>query len=248
MRHIKLFEDFINEGFYDPGILKAFFMAGGPGSGKSYVANEIFGFPKKGIISTSYATGLKIINSDNAFEKLAKEANFDLSKIGDITNQEEWDKLMLVRNKAKDITKKMQNNYMIGRLGLVIDGTGKDSSKIERQRNLLSGELGYDSYMVFVNTSLQVALERNQARDRKLPDTMVTTMWEAVQNNIGKFQKIFGHDKVFIVDNSNYNDDQTLRQIEKIIRREMKKPVQNNIGKLWLRLNDPKIKNKTQQS
>ena len=27
----------LSEGVYDPGIFKAFFMAGGPGSGKSYV-------------------------------------------------------------------------------------------------------------------------------------------------------------------------------------------------------------------
>ena len=46
MNYVKLFEEFVGEGVYDPGILKAFFMAGGPGSGKSHVATEIFDFPK----------------------------------------------------------------------------------------------------------------------------------------------------------------------------------------------------------
>lgn len=231
----------LNEGFYDKGILKAFFMAGGPGSGKSYVASELFGFPKGALSSTSYGTGLKLINSDNAFEALAKEAGFDLGKMDQIKGKE-WEELMNVRNRAKDITKKMQNNYLLGRLGLVIDGTGKNADKIKRQRMLLSGGLGYDTYMVFVNTSLEIALERNQKRKRKVPDDMVALMWQEVQNNIGKFQKIFGHDKVFIVDNSEYGDTETLDQIEKLIRKEISKPVQNNTGKTWLRMNDPKLK------
>ena len=29
--------EYINEGVYDPGIFKAFFLAGGPGSGKTFV-------------------------------------------------------------------------------------------------------------------------------------------------------------------------------------------------------------------
>ena len=51
----------LNEGVYDQGILKAFFMAGGPGSGKSYVATELFNFPKGAVSSVSYATGLKLV-------------------------------------------------------------------------------------------------------------------------------------------------------------------------------------------
>ena len=40
----KLIREFLlNEGIYDPGVLNAVFMAGGPGSGKSYTAKEIFG-------------------------------------------------------------------------------------------------------------------------------------------------------------------------------------------------------------
>ena len=37
---MKTFQDFIQEGVNDPGIFKAFFTAGGPGSGKSHVARE----------------------------------------------------------------------------------------------------------------------------------------------------------------------------------------------------------------
>ena len=30
-------EEYLQEGVYDPGIFKAYFLAGGPGSGKSFV-------------------------------------------------------------------------------------------------------------------------------------------------------------------------------------------------------------------
>ena len=49
-------------------------------------------------------------------------------------------------------------------------------------------QLGYDSHMIFVNTSLDVALERNAKRPRKLPEPIVVSSWNNVQKNIGKFQ------------------------------------------------------------
>ena len=38
----------IDEGVNDPGIFKAIFLAGGPGSGKSFVGSELVGIPKGG--------------------------------------------------------------------------------------------------------------------------------------------------------------------------------------------------------
>ena len=57
----------LQEGLYDPNIFKAFFLAGGPGSGKSYVVRR-----------TTGGTGLKIVNSDEAFEVLLKKAGLSL--------------------------------------------------------------------------------------------------------------------------------------------------------------------------
>ena len=39
---IKL-KDILFEGVNDPGIFKAIFIAGGPGSGKTYIAKQLFG-------------------------------------------------------------------------------------------------------------------------------------------------------------------------------------------------------------
>ena len=66
----------ISEGVDDPGILKCIFMAGGPGSGKSFTAMDIFGIDKK-LQSSFSATGLKQVNSDRAFETLLKRNGID---------------------------------------------------------------------------------------------------------------------------------------------------------------------------
>jgi len=240
MKHVKLFEQFITEGIHDPGILKAFFMAGGPGSGKSYVATELFDFPKGAVSSVSYATGLKLVNSDNAFEKMMREAGIDASKLSDYANDpEKWAEIMQIRDRAKNITKRMQDNYIYGRLGQVIDGTGKNYDKIKGHRQLYQ-DLGYDTYMVFVNTSLEVALERNQQRERSVPEDLVRKMWQEVQANIGKFQNLFGANRMLIVDNSTYDNKQVIDKVEREINKLLRNPVENPLGKVWLRENDPK--------
>jgi len=223
----------LNEGVYDQGILKAFFMAGGPGSGKSYVATELFNFPKGAVSSVSYATGLKLVNNDNAFEKGLKKAGYNAGELAKLAKDpEEWVKVMAIRDKAKGITKRLQDNYISGRLGQVIDGTGKNFDKIRGHR-LLYQDLGYDTYMVFVNTSLEVALERNQMRERKLDDSMVEKMWKEVQDNLGKFQKLFGASRMLIVDNSAFGGD-VLQQVEKQIAKQIRKPIQNPLGRRWI--------------
>ena len=68
--------DMINEGVYDPGIFKAIFLAGGPGSGKSFVASELLGIPKGGFsrMDMSFApSGVKLVNSDPDFEYFLKK-------------------------------------------------------------------------------------------------------------------------------------------------------------------------------
>lgn len=69
---IKL-KEILQEGVYDPGIFKAVFTAGGPGSGKSYTASTLFGMPEK--MPYVSAKGLKGVNSDSAFETYLDKAN-----------------------------------------------------------------------------------------------------------------------------------------------------------------------------
>ena len=66
-------KDLLTEGVLDPGILKAVFLAGGPGSGKSFVAGEIFGIPKKVNVS---AFGLKLVNQDKELTRMLNKYGF----------------------------------------------------------------------------------------------------------------------------------------------------------------------------
>lgn len=212
MRFLK----YLNEGVYDPSIFKAIFLAGGPGSGKSYVADKVTG-----------GHGLKLVNSDVMFEKMLKDAGLSPTP-EDIFSDKGQD----IRKSAKDITKKGKKNYIKGRLGLIIDGTGKDFSKIKKQSDELK-KLGYDTSMIFVNTSLDVALERNQMRSRKLKDDIVKEMWEGVQKNIGKFQSYFGGGNFIIVDNNEAGEN-VFQKIWKYVMKLVRNPPNNQIAKKWI--------------
>ena len=211
---MKTFND-LQEGVYDPNILKAFFLAGGPGSGKSYVVQRSTG-----------GLGLKVVNSDIAFEKFLKDADLSL-KMPD----EEEAAREPVRARAKRITKKQQNNYIEGRLGLIIDGTGKDYEKISKQARDLQ-QLGYDIHMIFVNTSLDTALERNKNRPRSVPESVVIKSWKEVQANIGKFSQFFKRN--FVVVDNNDTEEDVMGPVYKQVMSLAKAKVTNHLGKKWI--------------
>jgi len=205
----------LQEGVYDPNIFKAFFLAGGPGSGKSYVVRR-----------TTGGTGLKVVNSDDAFESLLKKAGLSLKM-----PPEEFERKEKVRAHAKELTSKRQANYLDGRLGLIIDGTGRQSSKILRQKASLE-ELGYDTYMIFVNTSIDVALQRNAERARSLQPSFVINSWKEVQANIGAFNNMFR--KGFIVIDNNNADEDVFQSVWKRIQGLLRKKVTNTRATNWI--------------
>ena len=205
----------LQEGVYDPNILKAFFLAGGPGSGKSYVVRR-----------TTGGLGMKIVNSDDAFEKLLKDAGLSLKM-----PPEEEAPRDVARGRAKKLTKARQKNYVDGRLGLIIDGTGKDYEKIAYQARELQ-QLGYDTHMIFVNTSLDTALERNSKRARSVPESLVVKSWNDVQQNIGKFSQLFRRNFI-VVDNNKAGED-VFAKVYKQVMHLAKGKVQNTLGRQWI--------------
>jgi predicted kinase len=169
---------------------------------------------------------MKVVNSDNAFEKLLKDAGLSLKM-----PPEEEKPRDVVRTKAKAITKSQQKNYVEGRLGLIIDGTGRDFEKIAKQARELQG-LGYDTHMIFVNTSLDTALERNAKRARSVPEPIVVKSWKDVQSNIGKFSQFFRRN--FIVVDNNDADEDVFGKVYKQVMHLAKAKVQNTLGKQWI--------------
>jgi predicted kinase len=114
---------------------------------------------------------------------------------------------------------------------MVIDGTGHVYSKIQKNKKYAES-LGYDTYMVFVNTSLEVAKERNLQRERVLPDDLLEKSWKDVQNNLGKFQNLFGGN-FRIVDNTVYKP--IASRVQKAVNAFIRKPIYNSIGKKWIK-------------
>ena len=224
------FQSFVQEGVFDPGIFKAIFLAGGPGSGKSYVAGK-----------TTGGFGLKLINSDDTLERLLKKHNVPLDFA--TMSPDQTAKKDMLRTRAKELTfgqmkvkafkgKGALDLYIAGRLGLVIDGTGKDFDDIHRQASYLK-KMGYDTYMIFVNTSEQVAQQRNLERPRKLRPEKVKEFWLSVQQNIGKFQAYFRPSNFIVVDNNKAGED-VFKQVSKRIRKLVGKKVTNPIAQQWI--------------
>lgn len=180
----------LEEGVNDPHIFKAVFMAGSPGSGKGFVAKNILG-----------GTGLRVVNSDDMFEYLMKQKDLALEPDVIATPQGQE-----IRQRAKRLIKSREATYIDGRIGLIIDGTGKEPALIQRHVDRLK-ELGYDIAMIMVNTSLPVAQQRNQERERTVPTQLVSDMWNKVQENLMKYQQIFGADRFHIIDNSGGLED-----------------------------------------
>ena len=229
---MRSFNTYIEEGFHDPGIFKAFFTAGGPGSGKSYVAGQGgMGGTKKGKQMMS-PFGLKIVNSDPMYEKLLKDAGLQAipKDIGSKRGQ-------AIRDVAKGLVGKRQAGWVEGRLGLLIDGTGKDYKKIQKLRGSLDS-IGYDTYMLFVNTSLDVALQRNAMRTRKLDATEVEKMWNAVQQNMGKFQLLFGRRNFILIDNNSAAED-VFHKLFVQIKTLVDDPVTSKAALAWIRAQLP---------
>ena len=204
----------LQEGLQDPNIFKAFFLAGGPGSGKSYVVRY-----------TTGGTGLKVVNSDDVFEKYLKAAGLSM-KMGSEDPRRD-----VLRSGAKRVTASRQANYIEGRIGMVIDGTGKEYDKIRAQKANLEA-LGYDTHMIFVNTSIDVALERNAKRKRTVPEDVAILSWKEVQGNLGKFNSLFRGNMV-IVDNNNTAEDiekMTFKQVKRLLSKKVK----NTRAKQWI--------------
>jgi len=233
----------LREGVFDPGILKAVFTAGGPGSGKSFLADVVFGVRdssgKPYFENASFLgkTGLKYVNSDKFFEKQLKDNNIDAGDLQRIEKEDPklWNKIQgaspnSLRNIAKGKLKMLKGFFESGRIGMLVDGTGGKYDKMVRQKEAAEA-LGYDTMLLFVDTSEEIAVERNANRDRKLPEKKVRELWSDVQNNKDAFQNLFG-DKMVVVNNDKFGPppEDVVKELNKFVDA----PVQNPIGQAWI--------------
>jgi adenylate kinase family enzyme len=205
----------LDEGVNDPNIFKAVFMAGSPGSGKTTVANKLFA-----------GTGMKSLNVDDFY-------NF-MRQLDKTTGDPEKDYAS-----AWEKYRKREQNYLDGRLGLIIDGTGKNPAIMQDVKNKLEG-LGYETAMVFVNTTLETSLERAERRakqagkdyGRTIDPKFVKDTWIRVQKGLGQLQSIFGN-RFFIIDNNRGEPD--IQYAQKYMNKWLNAPPQSHLAKEWIK-------------
>ena len=131
----------ITESIEDKGILKAIFMAGSPGAGKSYTLSQI----SAGTISP------RIVNTDKFTEYFQE---------GDIRD---------IVDTSKMLTGKQLYLYINSMLPLFVDSTSTQSKNIIKRSGILQS-IGYDTGMIFVNTPLETALTRVKKRNESMPE------------------------------------------------------------------------------
>lgn len=213
------FKTYLEEGPNDPAIFKAIFLAGGPGSGKTFITGR----------TALHTLGFKNINSDTAYEKAMTAAGLEMDGETIMSAQGQ-----AIRDNAKNLTQRQMDGYVKGRLGLTIDGTGRDFSKIAKLVNE-ARSAGYDVAMMYINTDLETALARNSSRARQLPDDKVERMWKDVQSNIGKFQRLF-KENFIVIDNSDKMDyNKSTMEGFKWATKFAKKKITNPKAKKWLK-------------
>tara|TARA_Y100000356_G_C11253966_1_gene288884 strand:+ start:1145 stop:1888 length:744 start_codon:yes stop_codon:yes gene_type:complete len=155
----------IDEGVNDPGIFKAIVLAGGPGSGKSYVAQKL------GLKSL----GLIVVNSDLFFVQMMKRKGLSLKM-----PENELEDREVARMAAKASADKRLKTLVDARLGIIIDSTSGDQKKTTKIIKMLK-KAGYDVKVVFIQTSLETAMRRNKERTRTIPDKVVEFSWTGAQ-------------------------------------------------------------------
>lgn len=248
--------------------LKAVWVAGGPGSGKSWLVGHAFGVaaPKVGSqfkMHTFSALGFKVVTSDVILELLMKFPATRL-KIANVTGNTSISRTdtkryspatdvftdvvqKQLRPAAKAMAKGaldagapsgLMGGWLLERRGFIIETTGGGVADVRKEVEYLRS-LGYDCYMLFVDVAVDVAVQRNSGRERKLDTEFVTFRNEEARKNKPAFEVIFG-DNYYEIDNS---DTRSAADVARIFgpdlfrwgRKIAGMPIKNQIGKDWLR-------------
>ena len=179
-------ETLLDESINDKGILKAVFILGIPGSGKSYTVSQL-----KGSISP------RIVNTDIMLEYLSHKKGIE-------ANSKTWKEVF--RDDTKRITSTMLYNYINGMLPLFVDGTSNDASNILNRVGILES-LGYDVGCIFIHTDLDVAKKRAVDRaakiGRSVDESFIEKVYKESEANKKYFESKFGYFKIY---NNNGND------------------------------------------
>lgn len=214
----------LGEGLDDPYILRAVFVVGAGGSGKSSVADEMFG-----------GRGLKRVNQDAHLERITLDRGRTLADVG--ASYADF-------KDAQKLARKERDQWADRRLGMVIDATGWEYRRVAEPMKRLRDEFGYDCTMVFVTTSLDTALDRNDARaaagGRKVPDYAIASAHKGVHANLLAYRKLFGRGNLVVVKNDADIDPMEWKSavapaLYRLGSKLLDRPLKNPVGRKWVR-------------
>ena len=219
------------EGRNDPSIFHAVFMAGAPGAGKTFVSDWM---------SLGPQLGYKVINSDMEFTRYMKDAGLTDENGAVILEPETEFQRGVIRTVAKRHTKAKHDSALIGRLGLVIDGTGANASKVTGQKKTLEA-LGYECAMVYVSIPLEDSIASDKKRgedgERSIGPELVTQKFKQLDKSIPKLKKSFGT-MFFVIDNTvREKTPAIIRGVLNTITKWSKKMPRNKAAKTWMKNN-----------
>ena len=188
------------------GSPKAIILAGAPGAGKGYVL--------KGLD----LSGVKILNVDNTYIAMLKQANVSL----DLKNATPEERSLQAKSMAaanKEFKGEIANT-ITGKESFILDGTGASYKTTSTLKSELE-EAGYRVMMLYVYTDLERSLSQNNDRfeksggeDRSLAPAIVMRTWVSVTKNYLPYKELFGDDYVMV---SNTLDDNKLKDVNDII-------------------------------
>ena len=185
-------EDVI-EGVNDPHIFKCIFLFGPMGAGKSTVARPLLTH-----------TGMRSVNLDNFNEMFVKKGQVPTGHLSGDQLEKSW-----------QLSQTQQQNFMDSRLGIIIDGSGRNPNTAIGVIEKLQ-PLGYEFMMIFVNVSEATSIARQQSRaekqkqqwgaGRQVDPTLAKDTYAQVQKNLSKYSAYFGPQRFVYVDNENTPD------------------------------------------
>lgn len=195
----------LTEGKKDRNTFKAIFIIGSPGAGKTEVYRE-----------TLRGKGLKHLDPDKVMGFFVRK---DRGSLKDTNNYSKY------QQKIQKTLKSATDAYLLGRLGLAIDGTGRDKKLISDLKSMLEN-LGYSTAMIYVNTPITQAMRRIKNRERAVDKDYMLKARKAVKQNVPEYKSMFSN--FFEV-----NDESQISNVEKQINKFLSSPVSAKANK-WL--------------
>lgn len=217
MKISELFES-LEEGVNDPHIFKAIAMIGPMGAGKSTIAQQLVG-----------GSGLRSLNLDNFNELLIKQGKVAGGNLTPDQLERNW-----------ELTQKQKGNWISERLGLLIDGSGRNVEGLIKPLMQLE-KIGYNTLVILVNVSLETSLQRQQSRaarqaaqygtGRNVPLDLAKSSYEQIQRNIPTLKNIYGQ-RLLIISNEGAVD---LSQEKKRVDAFMSAPPNKPAAIEWIK-------------